>query len=92
MAQSAKIDHDELKDVTVLSDKQDTEVIAAQATETPQTALKSEKYTRLKLRFEALKKVGLPQPKTRQPDAPTSCPSRTEKLGRLRLSPIPAIG
>lgn len=59
MTQSAKIDHEEPKDPTVPSDKHDTDAMAAQATETPQTPQQSGKYARLKLRFEALKKVGL---------------------------------
>lgn len=37
MTQSAKIDHEEPKDPTVPSDKQETDAMAAQATETPQT-------------------------------------------------------
>ena len=58
MTQSPKIEHDEPKDATVPSERQDTEAMAAQASETPQTAPQNAKYARLKQRFEALKKVG----------------------------------
>jgi len=50
------MEHDEAKEASVPSERQEVEPMAEQAPETPQTAPQAEKFGKLKQRFDALKK------------------------------------
>eukprot|EP00353_Schmidingerella_taraikaensis_P013143 CAMPEP_0185572616 /NCGR_PEP_ID=MMETSP0434-20130131/4516_1 /TAXON_ID=626734 ORGANISM="Favella taraikaensis, Strain Fe Narragansett Bay" /NCGR_SAMPLE_ID=MMETSP0434 /ASSEMBLY_ACC=CAM_ASM_000379 /LENGTH=62 /DNA_ID=CAMNT_0028188565 /DNA_START=113 /DNA_END=301 /DNA_ORIENTATION=+ len=56
MSESPKMEHDEAKEASVPSERQEVEPMAEQAPETPQTAPQAEKFGKLKQRFDALKK------------------------------------
>ena len=59
MSEALGMQHEDSKDGTVLSQPRENQVMAEQTSRPQQTASSDQKYLKLKLRFEALKKVSL---------------------------------
>lgn len=57
MTETPKIEHETPKDITVASENKKDETMEPNETKTMQTPAEESKYTRLKQRFAALKKV-----------------------------------